>query len=100
MRFRMGKLARSNAEGDLPQDKGGMACGRGRDAAATQPKVPTRSILSKEFVYRDSAHTDIAATFNRIRREQRKEAEAQREADTKLRTAVVRVMKPKKTGNE
>lgn len=29
------------------------------------------SIFSKEFIYRDSAHTDLKATFARIRKERR-----------------------------
>jgi hypothetical protein len=32
------------------------------------------SIMDKDFVYRDSAHTDLKATFLRIRKRQKEEA--------------------------
>lgn len=35
-----------------------------------------KSILDKSFKYRDSASTDIRKTFERIRAEQKKKAEA------------------------
>jgi len=34
---------------------------------------PPRSILSKDFVYRPSHMTDVAATFRRVRIEQHKQ---------------------------
>lgn len=67
---------------------------RRRVRAAANMK-PTRSILDPTFHYVSSAQTDLRKTFARIKREMRKEAEAQRSADEKLRTAVVRLMKSK-----
>lgn len=46
-----------------------MADARSVDAAANRSALPPRSILSQEFRYIDAAHTDVAATFRRIRRE-------------------------------
>lgn len=37
------------------------------------------SILDKDFVYRDSAHTNIKLTFDRIRRAMREAAKAEAE---------------------
>lgn len=49
---------------------------------------PRISILSPEFKYRDSARTDIRATFARIRREQRQAVEREQAAIVEQRQKV------------
>lgn len=40
----------------------------------------TKSILDRDFVYRDSAHTDVAATIRRERKRLKELDEEQKEA--------------------
>jgi len=54
-----------------------------------------KKITDPDFVYRDSAHTNIRATFARIRREQKEAAERQARADAE-RAQKVRPMKAKR----
>ena len=51
--------------------------------------VKPPSIKDKDFVYRDSAHTDLKATFDRIRKRQRKEDQA-REAAQKAKIVPIK----------
>lgn len=53
---------------------------------------PPKSILSRAFRYRDSAHTDVAATFRRIRAEK---AKAQIAAELERREPIQLLRKSK-----
>ena len=51
---------------------------------------PAQSILNKEFRYVNSANTNVAKTFAKARKQlaeqKEREAEAQKEAESKVRT--------------
>ncbi len=58
--------------------------------------IPRKSILDRSVRYVDAAHTNIAATFRRIRREYEKswdEAHAENEQRNQVTARVVRPMK-------
>lgn len=54
-----------------------------------KPRIP---ITSPEFKYVDAAHTDLSATFKRIRREQREAEEKRKEVQkvVDIRNATIR----------
>ena len=49
-----------------------------------------RSILDHSFQYTSSVQTDLEKTFARIRREQRRQAQAQAIAEAKLKVSPIR----------
>jgi hypothetical protein len=53
---------------------------------------PPRSILSPEFKYKNAAETDIAATFRRIRREQKAVKDAEQAALAEQRDKVRQIV--------
>lgn len=71
MRFRVGRRTERKA-GANSQPKEVRLDGLGLPYRPRPTPAPApRSILSKDFVYRDAAHTDVAATMKRHRREMR-----------------------------
>lgn len=50
-----------------------------------------KKITDSDFVYRDSANTDLAATFRRIRREQKEREQAQQVADDEAKAKVRKI---------
>ena len=56
-----------------------------------------KSILDPTFEYTDAAHTNIAKTFAKIRREQRKQAEAAAAAEAEQAVKVQPILRKTRT---